>query len=418
MTDRVRPRPQADRGASDPASPEMRHFMYRCQRAMRRHVPDMAEQVLLSLRRSEKAYRSGAIPPQEPPQWIAQSIHRALDALPMPPGEIPETFDIPRRTGSRRARQGVPQRALLRAYHDGGKLVSTACMQWAYEEGLHPQKAVMLVESVWRIAGEHSVAAVDALRSAQQEVTDQRLAGFLLDTLLNGDTDEYSAGAVARAFALPEDGRYAVIVRQAAPPGPPPRPDDLVPYAGGMRVIWRLHGEQAVGVAVLGDREPTALAGALSGKEFRTGISAATTGLTSLGQARGQAEVAARTLHGGGLAFLEERLPVAMLSADPALARELQIQVLAPVLALEPSRRDLLLETLEAWLVADGMVAKVAADLHCHRNTVLNRLRRIEELTGRSLSSPRAVIDLGLALEAFRHFGGPDDLGRVVRRVS
>ncbi|XVQ14895.1 PucR family transcriptional regulator [Spirillospora sp. CA-255316] len=381
-------------------------------------MPDLTEQVLVSLRKSEKAYRSGAIPPQEPPQWIAQSIHRALDALPLPPAEIPETFDMPQRTGSRRARQGVPQRALLRAYHDGGKVLTTACMQWAFEEGLHPQKSVMLVESVWRIADEHSVIAVDALRSAQQDVTDQRWAGFLLDTLLNGDADESSAATVARAFALPERGRYAVIVRQPAPGGPPPRVEDLVPFAGGMRVIWRMHGEHAVGVAVLGEEEPTRLGGALSGGDFRTGISAATTGLASLGRARTQAEVAARTLHGAGLAFLEERLPVAMLSADPALARELQVQVLAPVLALEAGRRDLLLETLEAWLVADGLVAKVAADLHCHRNTVLNRLRRIEELTGRSLSSPRAVIDLGLALEAFRHFGGPDDLGRVVRRVG
>ncbi|MFC5749030.1 PucR family transcriptional regulator [Actinomadura rugatobispora] len=385
---------------------------------MRRHVPDLAEQVLVSLRRSENAYRSGAIPPQEPPQWIAQSIHRALDALPMPPAEISETFDMPRRTGSRRARQGVPQRALLRAYHDGGRVLSTACMQWAFEEGLHPQKSVSLVESVWRIADEHSVIAVDALRSAQQDVTDRRWAGFLLDTLLNGDVDESSAATVARAFALPERGRYAVIVRQPAPGGPPARMEDLVPFADGMRVIWRMHGERAVGVAVLGEGEPTGLGGALSGGDFRTGISAAATGLASLGRARTQAEVAARTLHGAGLAFLEERLPVAMLSADPALARELQVQVLAPVLALEAGRRDLLLETLEAWLVADGLVAKVAADLHCHRNTVLNRLRRIEELTGRSLSSPRAVIDLGLALEAFRHFGGPDDLGRVVRRVG
>ncbi|MFE3757608.1 helix-turn-helix domain-containing protein [Nocardia tengchongensis] len=40
--------------------------------------------------------------------------------------------------------------------------------------------------------------------------------------------------------------------------------------------------------------------------------------------------------------------------------------------------------------------------LYCHRNTVLNRLRRIEELTGRSIAEPRAMIELALAVEAAR----------------
>ncbi|WP_329567215.1 helix-turn-helix domain-containing protein [Streptomyces sp. NBC_01361] len=40
--------------------------------------------------------------------------------------------------------------------------------------------------------------------------------------------------------------------------------------------------------------------------------------------------------------------------------------------------------------------------LYCHRNTVLNRLRGLERLTGRLLDHPRDPVDLTLALEACR----------------
>jgi DNA-binding PucR family transcriptional regulator len=38
----------------------------------------------------------------------------------------------------------------------------------------------------------------------------------------------------------------------------------------------------------------------------------------------------------------------------------------------------------------------------CHPNTVRHRLRRVEMLTGRSLSDPLAIAELCLALEAVR----------------
>ena len=45
-----------------------------------------------------------------------------------------------------------------------------------------------------------------------------------------------------------------------------------------------------------------------------------------------------------------------------------------------------------------------ATELYCHRNTVIYRMKQIEQLTGRSLTDPRDKMLLGLALMA-RHRG-------------
>ena len=62
----------------------------------------------------------------------------------------------------------------------------------------------------------------------------------------------------------------------------------------------------------------------------------------------------------------------------------------------------MLIDTFEAWLDAGGSANDTAAKIYCHPNTVRHRLRRIEELTGRSLSRPRDLAELCLAFEVDR----------------
>jgi DNA-binding PucR family transcriptional regulator len=63
---------------------------------------------------------------------------------------------------------------------------------------------------------------------------------------------------------------------------------------------------------------------------------------------------------------------------------------------------ELLLGTLEAWFAHGGSGTRAAAALHCHRNTVLNRLARVAELTGRDVNDPRAAAELYAAVRARR----------------
>jgi len=64
--------------------------------------------------------------------------------------------------------------------------------------------------------------------------------------------------------------------------------------------------------------------------------------------------------------------------------------------------REVLLDTLEAWRDCGGSTERAAKQLFVHPNTVRQRLRRIAELTGCTLSAPRDVAQLCLALEAVR----------------
>ncbi|MFD6494758.1 PucR family transcriptional regulator [Streptomyces sp. NPDC059944] len=133
----------------------------------------------------------------------------------------------------------------------------------------------------------------------------------------------------------------------------------------------------------------------------RIGISPVVEGLAAIGDARRLADTALRACpRSGGTVVLEEHLPAALVVSAPALGAALSERVLGPLLRLDLSDRDIMLDTLTAWLACDGSAQRAAGRLYCHRNTVLNRLRRCEQLTGRSLTRPADVVELSLALAA------------------
>ena len=99
--------------------------------------------------------------------------------------------------------------------------------------------------------------------------------------------------------------------------------------------------------------------------------------------------------------FDDTPLAVAAVSA-PEVMRKIKSSVLGRLNALPAEERAILLDTFRAWLEAGGSANDTAAKIYCHPNTVRHRLRRIEELTGRSLSRPRDLAELCLAFEVER----------------
>ncbi|MFE6698311.1 PucR family transcriptional regulator [Streptomyces sp. NPDC057718] len=238
--------------------------------------------------------------------------------------------------------------------------------------------------------------------------------GALLGPLLAGDAAPDLVERAARGLGLPERGRYAVVVLGA------PVPAAAVadgPDADGTRWWWgwaegsaREAESREVAVVLLGPAGPARAAERL--RELGAGpggVSPVVASPAELGAARRLAGTALLTCEPGSreIVRLDERLPAALLVSRPELSTRLLAEVFGPLLTLVPAERSLLVGTLEAWLECGGSVGRAAARLGCHRNTVFNRLRRLERLTARSLSRPRELVDLVLALDVLRLSSAP-----------
>ena len=72
--------------------------------------------------------------------------------------------------------------------------------------------------------------------------------------------------------------------------------------------------------------------------------------------------------------------------------------ILGPIEASEGPYGGELMRSLEAFIEENGQWERAAKRLYCHRHTLRYRIRRVEELTGRNLSTARDRIEFWLAL--------------------
>lgn len=220
-------------------------------------------------------------------------------------------------------------------------------------------------------------------------------------SLLDGSCRLAELRPAAMALAMPVAGRYQVVALEG--PGPAGLATGRAAIAGhATRVHWHSSRPVELGIMLLDDGALPAGPSHLP-PGVRVGIGMPVEGLASLAEGRRQAETALSLCPpGGGATRLADHLPTALLSPDPALARQVRDQVLGPLAAPHEPDQEILLDTFAAWLDTDGSAREAARRLGCHRNTVTNRLRRIERLTGRRVDRPHDLVDLTLALHAHR----------------
>jgi purine catabolism regulator len=93
--------------------------------------------------------------------------------------------------------------------------------------------------------------------------------------------------------------------------------------------------------------------------------------------------------------------------ADNPELRAFQRDVLGPLEVSDAARRSEFVRTLEAFLRAGGNHMRAARDLNVHRNTLIYRLERIQELlSGVNLEDPETRLNLQLALKIRAALGG------------
>lgn len=135
------------------------------------------------------------------------------------------------------------------------------------------------------------------------------------------------------------------------------------------------------------------------------GVGGAGTGVRGLRRSWREAEIAARirqALPGSGRA-----LPFAELGLLPTLAPLLatgellawSMATLEPLAQAEAHAGDALLQTLDAWFADNGNLTAAARRLGLHRNTLIYRLRRIEDALAAPLDDPDRRLALHLALK-------------------
>jgi sugar diacid utilization regulator len=99
--------------------------------------------------------------------------------------------------------------------------------------------------------------------------------------------------------------------------------------------------------------------------------------------------------------FDRHLLDVAAVSAPEFMERLAKV-ALAGLDSIPNKERVLLLETFGAWLENGGSAQKASEQLFVHRNTVHQRLRKLEMYTGQDLGDPRSAALITLAFEIDR----------------
>ncbi|MFB8142832.1 PucR family transcriptional regulator [Streptomyces parvus] len=408
----VPPLPHRFRSLADRESVEVLH---RAARVLVASLPALTDRLVEALYAQEPAYRA-AIDSDRAEVWqeVHHSLRHNVGSLIQPREFRESAHRTSRWIGEIRAEQGVPLDAVLHAFRMGGAMVWQDLVdETARRDPDDIRLLVHVAADVWNFVDEHCGVVADAYRQAERRQSWRRenRQRLMVAALLDGTARIADLAEAAEMLGLPEQGRYAVLAVATAPrgPGSAARPALTLPAAPEAVVLW--HPGQDAEFAILpltgSPGELSELAAALDVPAgARAGIGSAVEGLAALGDARQLAETALRACPAsGGTVLLDEHLPDALVVSSPALAGALADRVLGPLDRLDAADRDVIVETLTAWLDADGSAQRAGARLYCHRNTVLNRLRRFEQLTGRCLTRPRDAVEVSLALAARRLLG-------------
>lgn len=318
-----------------------------------------------------------------------------------------DAYDAARNTGRRRAEQRVALDLVLRSFRLGGRVVWSSALDAARSEGdVEPEMLLDVATWIWTVVDAVSSTVADSYRRTELEMlrADEQRRRVLIDELLRGTGEDPAfADEALRTLGLPVTGAYVVVASEDEQ-GPI---DLLEPEEAlsryGIRSVWQTQSGALIGLVAIGDRPVERVAEALGGSiRARTGISPAVPRCGGIPHARELALIALRTIPGGAVrtVSLDDRLPQALVARSPDLADRLVDRTLGPVLELPQGERDLLLTTLATWLGTDCSAKATAGRLYCHRNTVLNRLTRLEALLGRPVHGVEHSVWLSLALQA------------------
>ena len=367
----------------------------------------MTDRMIEVLLRTEPTYRELAAHGQDDLRASTRAnLERGLRALIGASRNGRSSLSGAREVGRRRSAQGISLEAVLRAYRLGGQVTWEALLEVSRTSSREPDTLLLEVAgSIWRTNDAECAAVAEGYREEQRRLAgvDEQARQQVLDGLLDGrGGDPAFVRSASELLGVPLDGRLMVVAAPVDEDGVPTLRDPASALLRrGVRSVWGTRSGAQVGVVALGGLRGADVTDWLQiVARGPVGISAVVDGAAAAGSAYRLAETAARTLPPGSsrVVTIDERLPEALLSNSPEISSRLVGQYLGGLLDLPDDEREVLLDTLEAFLESDGSPTRAADELYCHRNTVMHRLRRIETVTGHKLTDPRSRLHWQLAL--------------------
>jgi purine catabolism regulator len=259
-----------------------------------------------------------------------------------------------------------------------------------------------------------TVVALELMRQRAMRDTERRLAGDVLAEALTGRLSDEELAMRLRPFGIGQESAVMVFGGVDGAPAPQAEAelDRFLADAGvGALVATRERLLCAV-VDARDDVDPVALAG-----RAREALAPTTGSIRAAASRAAPVGALRRTFHEARCALEAAALangsspPVASYRDLGAFQLLLSLQdddalrlycdsVLGPLEDASGEYGDELIRSLEAFIEQNGQWERAARELYCHRHTLRYRIRRVEQLTGRDLSSARDRIEFWLALRA------------------
>ena len=378
---------------------------------LRPFVPDAAEEIIDTIRRTIPAYSrplEGAFA-----EAIRTGVELALsDFLNEIEGKATEGErsgrDVYAELGRGELREGRDMESLLAAYRVGARVAWRRTAAAGREAGFDADTMSLLAEAFF--------AYVDQLSA-------RSTSGFV-------DEQSLVAGEAARR-------RRALLTLLAQTPPPDQSAIETAVRESGWQppqvlaaLVWRDESERTVGrrlplgslTAALDDGLIYALVpdpeapGRLADLERAIGRRRAALGppvswhdaWRSIQRARAAHRLLSDGLLGDRrLVLAANELAELIVHGDRSLITELAESRLAPLAGRSRHSRARLEETLAAWLDHQGNVPETARALHVHPQTVRYRMAQLRELFGVRLDDPDARFELALAVRARPGSSGP-----------
>ena len=379
---------------------------------LRARLPALVEQIIATIRTEIELYRGpDLVPGEDLVRSVEHNLRYVTEAL--HDSRTPQDLTAPAETGRRRALQGAPLPEVLRAYRLGFTAVWDALAEHVRDNPELSNTLLATASSIWRLTDDYAMALTESYRATTTELllAQQQRRSALVEALFTGAPGaEAGPWEIARLLGLAPDGDLVVVAAETT--GMVEESLAHIESRLADRRIasaWRLTPALQTGVVCLRAGQHDELLTVLrAAARARTGVSPRYQSLTETPRALHLARVALAAIRAGRAEVSEfSSSPLAALVAsDPDESNRAAYQVLGAVLELPEEDRAILLDTAQAWFDQAGSTERAAEVLYCHPNTVRYRLRRIHELTGRSLTEPSGIADLAAALQALRLRGG------------